>query len=61
MSSRLAYGVQLNGVNAASRKLDRIKVALAVCTGANGCEQGDANEGQKHATDGLLKAKGCTG
>ena len=61
MSSGLAYGVQLNGVNAARRKLDRIKVALAVCIGANGCEHGDANEGQKHATDGLLKVKGCTG
>lgn len=57
----LADGVQLHGVNGARRKVDGIGSILAEPRYVRSVQERGADEGQKHATDGLLKTKGCTG
>ena len=61
MRRGLADGVQLHGVNSARRKVDGIGSILAERGYARSVKERGADEGQKHATDGLLKTKGCTG
>lgn len=61
MRRGLADGVQLHGVHGAGRKLDGIRSILADHEPARRVKDCSADEGQKHATDGLLKTKGCTG
>ena len=61
MRRGLACRVQLHGVNSARRKVDGIGSILAERRNARSVEERGADEGQKHATDGLVKTKGCTG
>ena len=61
MRSGLADGVQLYGVNGACRQVEGIGRVLAEHDCARSEKDRGADEGPKHATDGLLKTKGCTG
>ena len=61
MCCGLADGMQLHGVDGAGRMVDGVGSILAQDEPTGSVEERSADEGRKHATDGLLKMKGCTG
>ena len=61
MGIGLANGVQLDRVHAACGEVHGIRGILGKHGYTRNMKERRADEGQKYATDGLLKAKGCTG